>query len=72
MSRKRLIFAGLGVTALAAAAFAAAALAPLPAAETPGPGEPSLAEVRRATERFRDVRVALAEGYIRRELLISF
>ena len=31
----------------------------------PGAGEPSLAEVRRATERFRDVAVALAEGYVR-------
>jgi hypothetical protein len=31
----------------------------------PGKGEPSLAEVRNATERFRDVNVALAEGYIR-------
>lgn len=28
-------------------------------------GEPSLAEVRKATERFQDVKVALAEGYIR-------
>lgn len=28
-------------------------------------GEPSLADVRRATERFKDVKVALAEGYIR-------
>lgn len=36
-----------------------------PAAETPGPGEPTLAEVRAATERFQDVNVALAEGYIR-------
>lgn len=27
-------------------------------------GEPTLAEVRAATERFRDVKVALAEGYI--------
>ena len=33
--------------------------------ETPGPGEPTLQEVRSATERFRDVRVALAEGYVR-------
>jgi hypothetical protein len=33
--------------------------------EAPGPGEPTLAEVRSATERFRDVKVALAEGYIR-------
>ena len=31
----------------------------------PGPGEPTLAEVRSATERFRDVNVALAEGYVR-------
>lgn len=31
----------------------------------PGPGEPTLTEVRRATERFRDVNVALAEGYLR-------
>ena len=35
------------------------------AEETPGPGEPTLAEVRRATERFQDVNVALAEGYLR-------
>ena len=32
---------------------------------TAAPGEPTLAEVRRATERFRDVNVALAEGYVR-------
>jgi hypothetical protein len=32
---------------------------------TPGPGEPTLAEVHQATERFRDVNIALAEGYIR-------
>ena len=31
----------------------------------PGPGEPTLADVRVATERFRDVNVALAEGYVR-------
>jgi hypothetical protein len=30
----------------------------------PAAGEPDLAEVRTATERFRDVNVALAEGYI--------
>lgn len=29
------------------------------------PAEPTLAEVRAATERFRDVNVALAEGYVR-------
>jgi hypothetical protein len=32
---------------------------------TPGAGEPTLAEVRSATQRFRDVKVALAEGYVR-------
>lgn len=31
----------------------------------PGPGEPTLAEVRAATERYRDVDVALAAGYVR-------
>ena len=31
----------------------------------PGPGEPTLAEVRTATERFREVATALAEGYVR-------
>ena len=34
-------------------------------ASGPAPGEPTLAEVRQATERFRDVNVALAEGFIR-------
>jgi hypothetical protein len=35
------------------------------ASAAPDQSEPSLAEVRRATERFRDINVALAEGYIR-------
>jgi hypothetical protein len=43
----------------AAAAPAAGTIA------TPSPGEPDLAEVRKLTERFQDVNVALAEGYIR-------
>ena len=34
-------------------------------ADTPGPGEPTLAEVRAATEKYQDVNVALAEGFIR-------
>ena len=34
-------------------------------ASSPAPGEPTLDDVRRATEWFRDVNVALAEGYIR-------
>ena len=32
---------------------------------SPSPGEPTLAEVRKLTERFQDVDVALAEGYLR-------
>ena len=35
------------------------------AAPSPSPGEPTLVQVRAATERFRDVAVALAEGYVR-------
>jgi hypothetical protein len=35
------------------------------AAAAPGPGEPTLDEVRAATARFRNVEVALAEGYVR-------
>jgi len=31
----------------------------------PGPGEPSLAEVKQLTEKYKDVKVALADGYIR-------
>jgi len=53
------------VAALAVAtAFAArmAAASPTPAHDS---GEPTLAQVRHATERFQDVNVALAEGYIR-------
>jgi hypothetical protein len=50
--------------AIASVLLAACAEASAPASR-PDPGEPSLAEVRQATERFRDVNVALAEGYIR-------
>jgi len=35
------------------------------AAPVPGPGEPDMDAVRAATEKYRDVNVALAEGYIR-------
>ena len=49
---------------LSAGAFAAPASAAT-SETTPGPGEPTLAQVRQATERFQDVSVALAEGYIR-------
>lgn len=40
-------------------------LARIDASSTPKAGEPSLADIRSATERFRDVKVALAEGYLR-------
>ena len=36
-----------------------------PATYAPAPGEPSLDQIRAATERFRNVDVALAEGYVR-------
>lgn len=55
--------AAIAAATLATSALAATALAP-PKAQT-AEAEPSLAEVRKATERFRDVRVALAEGYVR-------
>jgi hypothetical protein len=52
-------------TALAfAAASATAFLMAIPLAAQPST-EPSLEQVRAATERFRDVKVAVAEGYIR-------
>jgi hypothetical protein len=44
---------------------AAAALTAFAASAGPTPAEPSLAQVRAETERFQDVKVALAEGYIR-------
>lgn len=47
------------------AAIAAVSAAAFSTRPSPTPGEPSLDEVKRATERFRDVNVALAEGYIR-------
>jgi hypothetical protein len=60
------LFTSATVLCIAALPVApAAAQAPGGAAAAPAPGEPSLAEVRSATERFRDVKVALAEGYAR-------
>jgi hypothetical protein len=51
---------------IAALFLASCATTPRPESPgSPGPGEPTLAEVRTATERFRDVNIALAEGYIR-------
>ena len=47
------------------AAIAAVSAAAFSTRPSPGPGEPTLDEVKQATARFRDVSVALAEGYIR-------
>jgi hypothetical protein len=47
-----------------AAASASAFVVAIPLAAEPS-AEPSLEQVRAATERFRDVKVAVAEGYIR-------
>ena len=70
-SRLALTIAGaIAITAAASAIFHAAPLASTEAARidassSPKPGEPTLAEIRRATEKYRDSKVALAEGYIR-------
>ncbi len=48
-----------------AAAFAAVVSLAMPATGAITDGEPSLDEVRELTARFRDVNVALAEGYVR-------
>ena len=53
------------IVGLLPVALAAAQSTPPAAQPSPGPGEPTLAEVRKATERFRDVKVVLAEGFIR-------
>lgn len=54
------------VVAITLATVTAALNAQLPKGkEAPGAGEPTLVEVKSATERFRDVNVALKEGYIR-------
>ncbi|HUR32467.1 MAG TPA: hypothetical protein VM032_01640 [Vicinamibacterales bacterium] len=56
-SRFRFVIPTLGAVALAGALSSTAV--------TVGAAEPTLDDVRRATGRFRDVNVALAEGYIR-------
>ncbi|MCF6120107.1 hypothetical protein L2449_25045 [Mesorhizobium muleiense] len=52
-------------TAAPAAPLTLAEATRIDASSSPAPGEPSLAEIRQETERFRNVNVALAEGYIR-------
>jgi hypothetical protein len=58
-----LAFALLAFALLAAAGCSASS--ETASAANPAPGEPTLAEVRALTERFQDVNVALAEGYLR-------
>lgn len=53
------------LSVLALSAVVAACSSVQPTAYRPAAGEPTLAQVRAATERFRDVNVALAEGYVR-------
>lgn len=59
-----IVLTGLGVAVALAATLASAADRSAKGQPAPGPGEPTLAEVREATVRFRDVKVALADGYV--------
>src|SRR5215210_2962419 len=62
------LIATLVALAAGAAANGAVAQTTLPSSgevRLNAPGEPSLADVRAATERFRDIKAALAEGYVR-------
>ena len=63
-ARRALVASGIVALSLSAA-FAAAMAASSSGRPGANPDEPTLKEVRQATERFRDVNVALAEGYIR-------
>jgi hypothetical protein len=60
----------LALTTVAATAGTVAPMAPteiarIDASSSAKPGEPSLTEIRRVTEKYRDIKVALAEGFIR-------
>ena len=59
------ILALAAATAALAYPFITNEVARIDASSSPRAGEPSLAEVRRITEKYRDIKVALAEGYIR-------
>jgi hypothetical protein len=58
------VWTSFGFSLLLAGALVTARARGIDPVSTPGPGEPTLAEVKRATARFQDVRVALAEGYV--------
>lgn len=60
----------VSILALTAVAAIAAPVTPtetarIDASSSAKPGEPDLADIRRATEKYRDIKVALAEGFIR-------
>jgi hypothetical protein len=63
--KTRYMFLTLTLVAIGTAGALALAGAAAASGPRPGAGEPTLSEVRRLTERFRDVNVALAEGYVR-------
>ena len=67
MKKPTLIQAGALVSLTAFLLLSAARAAHETAAggHVPGPGEPTLMEVRAATERYRDIALAVADGYIR-------
>ena len=65
MTTRQKFFTAACVAFMSAGTLVAAGSKVASASSGPGRGEPTLAEVRQATERFRDVNVALAEGYIR-------
>jgi hypothetical protein len=70
MSPKSIGLAAFALAIVTATAALASMLIPgetarIDASSSPKPGEPSLAEVRRSTDKYRDIKVALAEGYIR-------
>ena len=63
--RRTLFTAGLAAVTLSAVFVAASGAVTARTGSMPAPGEPTLDQVREATQRFRDVNAALAEGYIR-------
>ncbi len=63
--KTRRTFAIAGIVALSLSAALAAGITASSARPNTVPDEPTLDEVRQATERFRDVAVAVAEGYVR-------
>jgi hypothetical protein len=65
MKTRQVFLAAACVATLSTGILAAGQAAGPGGPSSPAKGEPSLDEVRRATERFRDVKAALGEGYIR-------